>query len=348
MSKSLIIKYLDPSEYEKWDAFVDESSQGSIYSKSYFLDTLSQAYSADYRILAVFKNDELMGGMGIYFNKTRYGEKVHIPPLLYYNGLVLKDFSTKYPSITTSRYLEITNVIIDELESGGYASIDLSSRHPYYDLRAFVWRGWQIWLRYTYEVPISDLEYQWDRVEQNIRRLIKRCETENMTLIVDDDVETFVRLNQNTYQRKGLTPYIDKDRFGKMYQKLKDHNSCQLYFVALPDGRRIAAQAVLMTSHPVTHTWMAGSDPDFLRSGASAFLRWKVFEDLSHRGYAFNDLTDATIESVAKFKSQFGGDLRQSFVVYKLMSSRLKLENRFKSILSKPIDFFKSRIRLGK
>jgi len=166
-----------------------------------------------------------------------------------------------------------------------------------------------------------------------------------MSLVMDDDIETFIRLNEDTYQRKGLTPYLDRDRFGEMYQTLKKHDACQMYFASLPDGRRIATQVVLKTKHPVTHTWMAGSDPEFLKTGASAFLRWKVFEDLNRRGYAFNDLTDATIESVAKFKSQFGGNLEQSFVIYKVMSSRLRLHNRFKSILSKPLNFL--RMRLG-
>ena len=344
MSKSLTVKYLDSSEFEEWDKFVDRSENGSIYSKSYFLEALSQVYSAGYRILAVYKNDELMGGVGIYFNKTRYGDKVHIPPLLYYNGLVIKEFPTKYPSVLTYKQLDIVNAIIDELEGGNYASVDLSSRYSFQDLRAFAWRGWKIWPRYTYVVPISDLNQQWNYVEQNVRRLINRCESENMSIVIDDDIETFIQLYQGTYQRKGLTSYINRDRFLKVYQTLKKHDACQIYYVSLPNGQRIATQVVLMTEHPVTHTWMAGSDPEFLKTGASAFLRWKVFEDLNRRGYAFNDLTDATIASVAKFKSQFGGNLEQSFVVYKVMSARLKLHNKFKSVLSRPIKFLQTRL----
>lgn len=344
MSKALMIKYLDSSEYEKWDKFVDESQHGSIYSKSYFLEAISQVYNADFRILSVFRNDDLVGGMGVYFNKTKYGDTIHIPPLLYYNGLVIRDFPTKYPSISTYKQLEIINAIIDELEGGKYASVDISSRHTFRDLRVFAWRGWKIWPRYTYLVPISNLNQQWNHVEQNVRRLINRCESENMTLVIDDDVETFIQLNENTYRRKGLAPYLDRDRFLEIYQTLKKHDSCQIYFVSLPDGRRISTQVVLMTKHPVTHTWMAGSDHEFLQTGASAFLRWKVFEDLNRRGYAFNDLTDATIDSVAKFKSQFGGSLEQSFVVYKVISSRLKFHNGFKSILSKPLGFLKTLV----
>jgi hypothetical protein len=90
---------------------------------------------------------------------------------------------------------------------------------------------------------------------------------------------------------------------------------------------------------------MAGSDPQFLQSGASAFLRWKVFEDLSGRGYQFNDLTDAMNDRVAKFKSQFGGRLEPSFVVYKEISSRLRRENKLKNIVQPRLNAIRNKFR---
>lgn len=103
---------------------------------------------------------------------------------------------------------------------------------------------------------------------------------------------------------------------------------------------------VLMSKHPVTHTWMAGSDPEFLRSGASAFLRWKAFEDLKRRGYDYNDLTDAMNETVSKFKGQFGGDLRSSFVLYKTFSSKLRLHNRIGNLFTQSVKFARRLLRL--
>jgi hypothetical protein len=52
-----------------------------------------------------------------------------------------------------------------------------------------------------------------------------------------------------------------------------------------------------------------------MRTGAAAFLRWKVFEWLASRGYTKNDLTDAELNSVTHFKSQLGGDLVMNFVL---------------------------------
>jgi hypothetical protein len=72
---------------------------------------------------------------------------------------------------------------------------------------------------------------------------------------------------------------------------------------------------VLTSEHPVTHSVCAGSVADALRSGASVFLRWKVCEELSGEGFSANDLTDAELNPVTRFKSQLGGDLVDSYIL---------------------------------
>jgi lipid II:glycine glycyltransferase (peptidoglycan interpeptide bridge formation enzyme) len=233
---------------------------------------------------------------------------------------------------------------MNELEGGRYASAELSNRHTFDDPRILLWRGWKIFPRYTYVVPVIDLTRQWDKVEQNIRRLISRCERDGMTLELSDDVDEFYTMHDATYRRKGIKPYISREKFVTLYEKLKAKDACQIYFARTDDGRRAAGQIVLMSKHPVTHTWVAGSDAEFLRSGASAFLRWKAFEDLNQRGYAYNDLTDAMNQRVAKFKSQFGGDLVPSFVIHKEISSKLRTRNRINNLLKKPVNMIRSKL----
>ena len=328
MTGELTIKYLEESEYELWDRFVDDSRHGSIYSQSYFLEAICKAFGTRFRILAVFKNEELVGGIGLHLEPGRYGDMIQLRPLLYYNGPVIKDFESKYPSVTESRQVEVIEVLLGELNGGRYASAELSNTFAFHDLRPFFRHGWQLFPRYTYIVPINDPARHWEQVEQNLRRLISRCERQGFHLEPSDDAGDFYSMHEKTYLRKGVQPYIGRDQFIKLHQALKARGACQIYFAVTPDGRRAAGEVVLMSKHPLTHTWMAGSEPDLLRTGASAFLRWKVFEDLHRRGYAFNDLTDAMNEHVAKFKSQLGGRLENSFVVHKVISPRLKLQKR--------------------
>lgn len=344
MGNEFLVRYLEIPEYDQWDRFVDESQHGSIYSQSYFLEALSAMIGTRFRILSIFKNNELVGGTGFLYSPGKYGDMISPPPLQYYNGLVIKDFEAKYPSITTSRQSGVIHSIVDELESGKYASAELSNRYTFDDPRILLWRGWQIWPRYTYVVPIGNLEEQWQRVEQNTRRLISRCERDGMTLELSDDTDAFYTMHEATYHRKGVEPYTSREKFITLYQKLKQRDACQIYFALTNDGKRVAGQIILMSKHPVTHTWMAGSDKEFLRSGASAFLRWKAFEDLNRRGYAYNDLTDAMNERVAKFKSQFGGQLVPSFVIYREISSKLHIRKLINNLLMKPVNMVRSKL----
>jgi hypothetical protein len=88
-----------------------------------------------------------------------------------------------------------------------------------------------------------------------------------------------------------------------------------LYQARLPDGRVAATQLVLLGTHPVTHTVCAGAEPQWQKLGTTPYLRWKVFEDLAEAGYAGNDLTDAALNPVTRFKSQLGTELTMNLVV---------------------------------
>ena len=72
---------------------------------------------------------------------------------------------------------------------------------------------------------------------------------------------------------------------------------------------------MLTGPHPVAHTVCAGADEDYLRLGASGFLRWHGALALARDGYRANDLTDAGLNPVTRFKSQLGGELTATWSV---------------------------------
>jgi hypothetical protein len=65
----------------------------------------------------------------------------------------------------------------------------------------------------------------------------------------------------------------------------------------------------LLGGHRCSHTVCAGSHRALLASGAGYLLRWRTFVELGVRGYSSNDLTDASLGDVTRFKEQLGGAL---------------------------------------
>jgi hypothetical protein len=309
MKEPVCIRELTEADYGEWNDLVAASPEGSPYSTPEYLAALCEATGGRFRILAAARGDQLLGGAALYEEKTRLGLAVSPRLLLYYNGFVLRHYETRYPSVRSARQVEALSALRDALRRRGYSSLKLNCRPPLTDARVFLEGGWTVRPSYTYVVPLHDLEHLRGRMEQNLRRLIERCGKQGVTAAEDQDFPSFFRMHRETHERKGADLYLQEPVFDRYFRRLRAAGLARLYHARLPDGRAIATQLVLAGRHPVGHTISAAADAEYLSLGATAFLRYKVFVDLSERGYSALDLTDATLNPVSHFKSQLGGDL---------------------------------------
>lgn len=327
----LVVAPLTEQEYGEWNAFVLAAPTGSLYAHTAYLDALCTATGGRFRVLAVRQGEELLGGVGLYEERTRAGTVVSPRLLLYYNGPVVRHSQTKYPSEQTSRELKILGALEAAVRGAGYAIVKLKGRSPLADVRPFLSNGWSARHGYTYVVSIADLEQTRGRIEQNLRRLIDRCGRTGFSFTPDDDFDSFYALHASTMERVDARVYLEKERFRTFCDTLARQGLAKIFHARLPDGRSAATQLVLL-GHPVTHTVVAGADPEQIKSGVSAFLRWKVFEYLSAAGYQANDLTDASLNPVTHFKSQLGGTLEALVEVWSAPSARYRWNERARAL----------------
>ena len=308
---------LRPEEFIEWREFVSRSPDGSVYSDPEYLDALASVTGASFRIIGVRRRGALIGGVALSETHTSLrGCDAGPRLLLYYHGPVFAPYDGGYPSQLTSRDLEIQAVLLEYLASLRFDSMILKSRNTVRDVRMYLERGWRTSPSYTYVVTLTDLKQQWQRVEGNLRRLIKRCgETDGVTFTDDDDFDSFFALHSLTLGRRRVPTYLPELQFRRFIERIRGSGLARLQHARLPGGRAIASQLVLLGRHPVSHTVCAGMDPEFSRLGASAFLRWRGFETLATLGYQANDLTDAALNSVTHFKSQLGGSLETALVL---------------------------------
>jgi hypothetical protein len=311
----VIVRVLSESEYDRWRTFVNAASSGSIYSLPEYLDILCAVGDGTFRIITAFQGDEIVGGLGLYEMRVAGATCVSSRLLLYYNGLVLKDYDSRYPSEITGRHLAATRAILDYLRDRRYPRVLLRNRHPVQDVRPFLRAGWKATPGYSYVVDVSDLDAAWQRIEQNLRRLIVRCESSGLVYSEDGDFADFYRLHTATHSRKGAPIYLPEGSFEEYYRRLKALGLAQLYQLRIGGGQSVAAQMVLFGGHPVTHTITTAADGAYMTHGINPYLRWRVMQAIHKRGFAANDLTDAALNSVTRFKSQFGGELVCNFVV---------------------------------
>lgn len=320
----IIVAPLEERHFDKWSELVSTSEEGSVYSLPAYLEVLCRATGGRFQVLGAMRGEELVGGVATYEERHPYGDALTNRPLLYYNGVVLRSYDTRYPSEVVSRRIAAMYALAGHLSRTAHARVILHNR-AVLDVRPFVAHGWTARPAYSYVVPIDDLRAAWDRVAQNLRRLITRAEQHGITVSDDEDFDAFFALHNQVHERKDAPLYLPKQAFQAYFAELHARGLCRLFLARMPDGRAVAGQLVLLGAHAVSHTVCAGSDAATMNLGTTPFLRWKAFERLSALGYRANDLTDAALNSVTRFKSQLGGTLVTNMVVVRPPALRYRV-----------------------
>lgn len=314
MNKKIEVKILTENEYPIWKSFTGLSEQSTIYSDPDYLDILCSVTGGKYHIAAVLSGEEIQAGVPVYEEHRPDGHVMANRLLLYYNGPVLKTFESKYPSVTTSKQSALLSALADYLNKKNYDRTIMNCFNLQ-DIRPFLSAGWSARPSYTYLVDISSDEDCHGRIEQNLRRLIKRCSESDFTFTDDNDFDSFFEQHLEIHQRKNAPLYLEKDPYRKYFEQLYQKKMCRLFHARDHKRESTASQLVLTGSDNDSYTVCAAAKEEFLNQGTTPYLRWKVFEQLSKENYVFNDLTDAAPNPVTRFKSQLGGDLTMNMVV---------------------------------
>lgn len=141
MSRSLEVRDLRPDEYPDWTRLVEGSPAGSVYALPEYLEVLSRVTGGLFSIRAAFKGEGITGG--IPFFRQGSGTRVEAVPrlLLFYNGPVLRRYTTRYPAEIVKRHLATLQVLERSIRDEGLGKVVLRARSPLTDVRAFRMEG---------------------------------------------------------------------------------------------------------------------------------------------------------------------------------------------------------------
>jgi hypothetical protein len=306
---------LTAEHYEAWDRFVSSQEHtGSIYSTARYLDILCRTAGGSFSVAAIRDGESFVAGFGLYRWRAYGHEVITNRHLLYYNGVVLHDDLVAVDE-SRSRRLAVLDGLCRFVHRQPAAAVTLHCRHGYQDFRPFTERGWQASPSYTIVVPTADSAQLWGRFDRNARRLVRRAEDAGCTVATDNDVESLYRAHEEIHRRKGGPLYLPKSAFQHYAREVTAARLGVIFTARVADGAPAASQLVLLGPHRCSHTACAGSHERHLSTGAAYLLRWRAFVELQARGYAANDLTDATRGRVTTFKEQLGGTLTMNMAL---------------------------------
>jgi Acetyltransferase (GNAT) domain len=308
-SNNIETRYLQEEEYPLWDAFVDQSPEGTIYHKTIWLKAFAQWQNLELKVAACYKGKELTGGMA-FTCKKKFGliKVMQIPFKTPFYGPVLSDTETKYRSKIESKRHSTLNALTDFLMSdiGMFTAVFAPSVE---DVRPFIWKGFETRVHYTY---ISKLDKETDLLVQYdppVRRQIKKGEQYPHSFHKENAREDILRaqkLEQQSFERQNLDlKYAMGDSFVTFIQSLLEEDSVQVYTIKT-EGRAAASLLVILDqAKKMAYYWLAGADPEFLSTGLNQLLLHLVLEDLKEQGFKGFDFVGAGTETIARYKATY-------------------------------------------
>jgi len=302
------VNCLENSEYKTWDEFVDNSPQGTLFHKSYWLE----ASGRKFLVYGCFKGGQLVAGIPVVC-KSKFGVRyASHPQLTPYLGIVFKpDHDLKYVS-RISDQKQISREISKRLKED-FSSIKISFAPFPVDLQPFIWEGFTANVSYTYLLSIDDLELVWKNMDKKRRNDIRRAEEDGIYVETSSNFNEIFSLVEKTLRRqKGK---VDRQIASKYNETLSERNQCKSLLAKNKRGDIIAG-AYTVWDNKRAYYLLGGFDPEKSQRGASAIAVWEAIK-FTKKELGLNefDFEGSMIPEVEQFFREFGGKLTPRYSV---------------------------------
>ena len=301
------LKYLEKSEYNLWEEFLEKSEQYSIFSSIEYLESLK----AKFNVLVVLENEDIVGG--IVLCKDRFGLNSN-PLYVKYLGIVFGQFvGKKYKIITKKR--RITELIISELKSK--RSFFYKFHPNFNDWTPFYWTGYEMSVNYTYRIDLNkDFDEITKKYNSRLRTKINKITRESQFELIENiHPAQFLKINKITFQRQGGKMPISEIKFNHFYQKL---NPTKIQLIGLQNKsiKEIVCAACIVVDKRTCYLLMNGFDQENIVDGVNEFFIHMLILLYKKKDIDTFDFEGSMIKSIESFYRKFGGEQTPYFEVW--------------------------------
>ncbi len=305
MNKFKLVKVDD---FVKWNNFVENSPQGSVFFNSEYLKYTGKNHA----LYHVIKGDTIKAGLSLIL--TDDGLKCKHDDFAIYNGIIFEENKKKNKAKTKFEQFDITEFIINELAQK-YDNIEMQLSPHFEDLRPFLWHNYHnpsgnrftLDLKYTSYVDIND--NMSDNLAVLRRRNIKEALKSGATVTKGLEIELFLKFFEQ------LSNEISSDRLqfmGDFIYELIENNFAQMFLVKNSQNRIIYIIIFCFDSKRAYYLFGAG-DPKAPERFKGTFGFWEAFRLLD-----VNQIDFEGVNSPLRgwFKLSFGGNLLPYYQVH--------------------------------
>jgi hypothetical protein len=321
------VRFIKDDEYEWWNQFVDQSDQGSVFSKSWWLKATT---NNDFKICICEGDGEIFAGMPLPYYSTKH---IRMPILTQSVGMLFLDKKDIKIQKKLTNQKEHTNLIYDFVKDN-MNNFDLSFHYNYNFWSPFYWLGFKQTTKYTYIINYENFQAQhhFSSFSKGHKWLLNKVE-KNSDLQVEEftDLEIFYQEAQKTYKRKGLSIGYSFFQLQAIDSELVKHDARKMFKISDNLGNIHAVNYYLFDQNEVYY-WLGASDEQYRNIGGHTYIIWHAIKYFSDKTKRFN-FGGSMIEEVDKNFRNFGSTPMPYYTIYK-HNAKQKLISILKDNLS--------------
>lgn len=298
------------SDMSAWDALVNESPQGHVFSNHAFLQSLGAHFTC---YVVTTPQGEVLAGAAI----LQDGNQMARAPFAFtpHQGIL---FAQSVSSLSHQKRLtaefRITTFFIDSLLNV-FSNFSMALSPYFRDLRPFQWHNYgkselpqfEIRQRYTGHVSLIDFEITG---YLSTVRTVRRQEYKKTQAVIEpsQDLDLFLKLYRLTFDRQGIA--MDAQALARV------ERICQKamadgygYLSCAHVGGRAASMAFFVTDNKCAYYLFGANDPDLRIANASSKLLIDNIASFASKGLKRFDFVGINSPQRGDFKLSFNAEL---------------------------------------
>jgi hypothetical protein len=303
---------------DKWDKFVDDSTNGTIFSSSIYLE----ASDVNYKVFYCYKKEELRAAVSVIEDEK--GEALILDDLIIYNGIMYNKPTNKQNHAQQfSEQFKIQEFIANELAKH-YKNIELSLHPSIVDIRAILWVNYgtelptyQADIRYTSYIDISDFKTSkkledisiYNKASTSRRQQIRYAIKKEYKTKIITDVSLLIEFYKKTMDRQDIK--VEKQKLNQMEKlsaALLENNMAKIY-ASYDEYDEIGSMALFGWDNKRAYYIFGANNPEKRKGHSGTNVLWEAFYDLSKMGINEVDLEGINSPHRGWFKLSFGGNI---------------------------------------
>jgi hypothetical protein len=269
------VQKINASMLNKYHQFAQTTPDLPIFLQPWYLDTICG--TGNWSFVSVEKQGNTVAILPFFLKKKLHWQYVAMPSLVRMMGpYLLPEYRN------TKQETKIYTELIEKLPD--FAAFEQDCNYQLTNWMPFYWEGFRQTTRYSYRIPLENLETVWNNITSDYRNNKIAKASTKVTIDKETNLNDFVKTQNQSFERQGMESPVSFDLLQKLDNVLAENQSRTIFSAIDNETKAIHSALYLIWDKKSAYLLMAGDDPNLRNSGAGILLVWEAIQ------YAKNDL----------------------------------------------------------